>query len=391
MPNTKLYGDGTITERKDGRFQISMPGLDGQRIYRYAKNEKEAIKLHRQLLSQREQGTLLANPSRRQLLSQHMEEWLEMKRHDVKPNTYLGMKSYIKCHIDPVLGNIKLQDLTTSRIQKFYGSRLQKGMSPNSLRAIHSCLKRALDTAVKWKKIPENPCHDVELPRRLKSKNHYYTLDEVERLLNAAQGHFLFEGLIMLTLATGMRCGELLALTWDDIHFQKGIVKVTKTISRDKREDGTLYLRTVPPKSESSIRDIRVSKSVLAALQKHRMLQREERMKAKTWEDSNLVFCTHAGEFIWPANLYLCFKRLLKRAGLPDYFTFHDLRHTVGTHLIRQRIPANAVQKQMGHSDVKITLGIYAHATPEMECEVAETLESMFGLGEPEMLASSHI
>lgn len=253
MANTKLYGDGTITERKDGRFQISLVGSDGRRIYRYAKNEKEAIKLHRQLLSQREQGTLLTNPSRRQLLSDHLQEWLEMKRHDIKPNTYISMKSSIKCHIDPALGHIKLQDLTASRIQKFYSSCLQHGMSPNSLRILHCYLKNALDTAVKWKKLSENPCKDVDLPRRVKPTNHYYTLEEVEKLLKAAQGHVLFEGLIILALATGMRCGELLALTWDDIDFQKGVVHVNKTICRDKRDDGTFYLRTVPPKSESGI------------------------------------------------------------------------------------------------------------------------------------------
>jgi hypothetical protein len=101
----KVYGEGSVTERKDGRWQVSVPGLDGKRRYAYADGEKEAEKLRRQLLSEVEQGKL---PPSRQPFQAHVREWLEMKRKskDYKPNMYINVVKRMDTHFIPVFGHI---------------------------------------------------------------------------------------------------------------------------------------------------------------------------------------------------------------------------------------------------------------------------------------------
>ncbi len=157
------HGEGSITRRKDGRYQAAITLENHKRKYFYGKNRKEVQdKLNRALYDQK-QGALATGPQ--QTLKVFLEKWLEQVcRLTMKPNTYKTYRSMARAHIIPALGHIKLQKLTVEHLQGFFAEK-QEGLKPLTLRRIHATLKGALDDAVKQGFVVRNVAMYVSLPR----------------------------------------------------------------------------------------------------------------------------------------------------------------------------------------------------------------------------------
>jgi integrase len=171
----------------------------------------------------------------------------------------------------------------------------------------------------------------------------------------------------VLAVKSGMRQGEILGLTWDDIDFERGTVSVSKSL---QRKDGRFVFET--PKSAVSRRLIRLSPSVMAVLQAHRDRQP---VVVIGW---NLVFATEHGKPLSARNVVRAFKRFLLRHGLRE-IRFHDLRHSHATLLLLARVPTKAVQERLGHSSVNLTSDVYQHILSSLQDDVAERLDEMLG------------
>jgi len=139
--------------------------------------------------------------------------------------------------------------------------------------------------------------------------------------------------------------------------------------------DGTLN----PPKRKNSCRTVKLTRTALEALKRHRARQNEERLRAGArWTDMSLVFPNRLGKLMDANNLYhRDWKNLLKRAGLSDRgFTFHALRHTFATTLLRQNVNPKIVQHQLGHATISQTMDTYSHVMPDMGNIAADALEA---------------
>ena len=109
------------------------------------------------------------------------------------------------------------------------------------------------------------------------------------------------------------------------------------------------------------------------------MRQKEARLiSGPDWEDNDLIFSTHAGRPLIARNVVREFKNLLKKAGLPD-IRFHDLRHTAATLMLLQGVPVKVVQERLGHTQISLTLGTYAHVLPSMDKDAADKLDQLLG------------
>ena len=179
----------------------------------------------------------------------------------------------------------------------------------------------------------------------------------------------------MGALATGMRRGELLGLRWQDVDWERGTVSVRQTVTVLK---GASHIG--PPKTKSARRGITVQPEVLDALKEHRRAQNERRLAVgPSWQDHDLVFSTGIGTPINPGNLDRDFYRLVGRAGVPR-IRIHDLRHTNVTLTLRETADIKAVSQRVGHANVSITLGTYAHVLPDQHQEVAKKVgRALFG------------
>jgi integrase len=241
------------------------------------------------------------------------------------------------------------------------------------LRVICSALDSALDNAVKSGLVARNVAKLVDLPQVERYEGQILTEDQARKLLEVAHGSRL-DVLLLVALTTGMRRGELVALHWSDLDYEKGVLQVRRNVSRMPG----VGLVEREPKTKAGRRKIVLSDVVLAVLKEHEVIQQELRKKAGgEWEEHGLIFSNIYGRLFNPNHVWYLFKKLLKKAGLPNV-RFHDLRHSVATILLVAKIDLKVVSELLGHSSIAVTADIYAHVLPEMQREVIHKMDSLF-------------
>jgi len=370
---TRKQGEGTVFQRKDGRFVARIRLENGKTKQRYCKTEKEARVALRKLLQEQEQGKLVTGPQ--QTLKVYLEQWLEQvhKLSTIRTGTYNAYRIMINKHIIPMLGHIQLQKLTPQHVQTFYAKKIDEGLSLKRVRGLHSVLHSALENAVKWNLMARDVCDLATPPIPKRHEIQPLTLEQARQLLQAARAHKL-EALLTMAITTGMRRGELLGLHWQDIDFKTRSLHVRRTVNRI----GKFGLVESEPKTQRSRRKITLPVFVIDILKQHQEYQKEMREKAGSqWRETGVVFCNMYGSYYEPSNLHDAYKKLLKSAGLPD-IRFHDLRHSAATILLGMGVHPKIVQELLGHSSISITMDIYSHVLPSIQLEAMDKLDDLF-------------
>lgn len=262
------HNEGSIKLRSDGRYEVRVTaGIDfatgkTKRISYYAKTKAEAIKI----LHQAEYDIHFhdhIDPT-----SITLADWLELWLHTymknrLKQSTYVSYRGYITNHFIPAIGSVKLKEVTSKLLQDFYNYKLEHGLSPKTILNLNLCLHKALKQAMLDKYLSFNPCDAVTLPRNEKPQIEVLTREEQYQLMQTSY-HFRYGVFIRLTLATGLRMGELLGLKWEDIDLRSGMLQVRRTLNRlTKMEQDSSGSSTEivfqTPKSKNSIRSDRKS------------------------------------------------------------------------------------------------------------------------------------
>jgi integrase len=371
------HGDGSIYQRKDGRWAASISLEGGKRKTFYGVTRREVQEQLKTALHQQQQGMLVVAPQ--QKVGAFLVQWLEdVHKHTVRPRTYERYESLIRVHLVPGVGHYQLQKLAPQHLQRFYSKKLEEGLSPTTVASFHKLLHLALEKAVRWNLVPRNVCDAVDPPRIRHYEIRPLNQEQIQRFLATAAGHPL-EALFVLALATGMRKGELMALKWQDINFLAGTLQVRRILTHmPARLNGKGGYIEAEPKTESSRRNIVIAPFALEKLKEHRVRQLEARLKAGPfWKDNDLVFCSSVGGHLHTSrDVFVQFKRLLKEADLPD-IRFHDLRHSAATMLLGLDIHPKVVQEMLGHSQIGMTMDIYSHVLPTMQAEAVSKLNAI--------------
>jgi len=371
----RAHGTGSIFRRPErkGKQWIAQIILDnGKTRQHYFNTQEEAATALNEMLYEQRRGKLVTGP--RQTVEQYLEYWLEIHRAALKISTYAVYRRHLTNHLLPGLGHYQLQSLTIDQVQAFYAKKQQEGLSPGTLRLLHAILLTAFKDAMKWRKLSFNVCENVTLPRMSKRDVNPLDQEEAKRLLTVAKGGSL-ECLLTLALVTGMRLGELLALRWSDINFDGELLQVCHTVDFIQ---GYGFVET-EPKTESSKRILALPQVALNALKQQRATQLEARLKVgSAWQDQGLVFTNEHGSYLGRSWVHLTFKKLLKQANLPT-MRFHDLRHSAATILLSKGVNAKVVQEILGHANISMTLGIYAHVLPAMQRDAMGGMDDVFG------------
>jgi integrase len=324
-----------------------------------------------------------------QTVEQFCARWLEtVMRTRLRPRSFERYEGLVRLHIVPVLGSVALAELTPQHIAGAYASLLRpkrmtirharssrtvtRAMSAESVRYLHAVLHGALQQAVNWRIIADNPATRVTLPAKGEDEMTPLSPDQARSLLDAIRGHPL-EALFTLALATGMRQGELLALRWSDIEGDR--LHVRHTLAR---MGGRWWLGE--PKTPQSRRTIALTTATVDVLRAHRVRQAEILFAiGHRITDEDLIFTTDAGDPLHGRHVTQRHLRpILKDAGLPT-IRFHDLRHTYATLQLAAGTSDKLVAEVLGHKDVQITLNRYSHSLPEMHHEAAARLDAILG------------
>ena len=366
-------GEGGITRHKKSglymaRYTVQMATGPKRRTV-YGKTRKEAAEKLTKAMADRDGG--LVFDAENQTVGEYLQRWLnDSVRGSVKPVTFENRARVVRVHISPALGRIKLKALAPAHVQGFYRAKLDEGLASSSVHTIHSVLHTALKRAVKLELVPRNAAAAVDPPRPRPKEIRPLDAAQAKALLSAARGDRL-EAVYVLAVTAGLRISELLALKWEDVDLERGVLHVRRTLSA--ADSGPTF---TTPKSGKG-RGIKLTGQAVDALKRHRATQNEERLRlGSMWEDWGLLFCAERGTPSSRRTLTRCsFKPLLKRAGLPD-IRFHDLRHTCATLLLSRGHHPKLVQELLGHASVAITLDRYSHVLPGMSDQTAAAMES---------------
>jgi integrase len=342
----------------------------------YGKSQREVREKLAALRREIEEGGRPANG--RIMVGQYMQDWLTSKRNTVKPRTWHRYESFVRLHVEPTLGKVRLAKLAPEHLDHLYADLLARGLSPTTVGHLHAMLHDALKQAVRRGTVPRNVTEFVDRPRARRHEIRTLSAEEARGLLAAAEGD-PFEALYVVALTTGLRQGELLALRWRDVDLGAGTLQVRGTLQRGHDNE----LEILEPKTKSSVRLVQLSLLGVDALKRHATGQAELRRAAgDAWDDRGLVFTNEIGRPVNASNLWgRSFRPLLKRAGI-EGLRFHDLRHSAATLLLGQNVHPKVVSEMLGHADVGITLDLYSHVTPTMQAHAASAFDTL--LGEPD-------
>src|SRR5215218_437787 len=373
----KANGEGSIYEHKRYGKKVGYRGAytvytaEGpKRRYVSGKTREEVRQKLTEAMAKRDKGFVYDDENL--TVGGYLDRWLsDSVRGTVRESTYSRDKYLATNHVKPALGQLKLKNLNALHLQGLYRDRLDSGLSSSTVQKVHHVLHKALAQAVRWNLIPRSPADSVKAPTPTPKEMHPLSSHGARRLLEAARGDRL-EALYALAIHTGMRRGELLGLKWEDVDLDSSTLQVRRSLD----VDGTFKA----PKNGKG-RTLKLTPRALDALRAHKVRQNAERLEAGSrWQDNNLVFPNTVGKPMNAGNLYRReFQPLLKRAGLADEgFTIHSLRHTFATTLAAKGVHPSTAQKMLGHSDIRMTLVIYTHATDGMQDAATAALEEAF-------------
>jgi integrase len=305
-------------------------------------------------------------------VAEYLRRWLEnTHRPKVETTTFVRDEQKVRLHLIPHIGGVKLAKVTALHVEQLYRDMEKAGDSPHERQKCGKVLRTALRHAVNLGLIPNNPATKVALPKIPKPKVQVYDPDQTALFLKAAEDDRLYP-LYVLALDSGMRQGELFGLQWPDLDFDTGSVYVQRTLEEVKGQFKVKELKTAKSK-----RRIELARYTLTVLHEHR-----KRMLAEGYINGQ-VFGDTGGGFLRKSNVQRdSFKKIIKRAGLPDR-RFHDLRHTCATLLLLAGVNVKVVSERLGHATVHMTLDTYSHILPTLQREAADKMDRFFGQVRP--------
>jgi integrase len=374
MAGRREKKQGTIRKRSDGRWEGRVLLDSGKKKTIYGKTRKEVVQQVNQMVRDKEEGLPII--TERQTFGQYLESWLPIVKHQVEPGTYRRYRNFVQVHTIPALGRVQLTKLVPQQLQIFYAKLLDSGLTTTTVFHLHSALHRALKDALKLGLVQRNVTEMVSPPRRRHHEMMPLSKQQARQLL-ASVANDRFEAVYVLALTTGMREGEIFGLSWQDVDLEKKTLVVH--VGLKEAEKGFVIGKT---KTTYSRRRIALSQSAVEALARHAERQQAEKAAMGVrWDSSyDLVFPNHYGRPIIADNFVKRhFKRKIRELGITDDTRFHDLRHTCATLLLSDGVNVKVVSEMLGHSDISITLRIYAHVLPGMHEIAAQAMDDIIG------------
>lgn len=380
MAKRSAAGSGTITHRKDGRWEAKYSYTDklGQpkRGSVYGRTQKECRQKLTQILKEVDEGGY-QKAEKSYTVKEWFTEWLDTYCRSLKPRTLNDYKSRSQRYIIPNLGKAKLSALSPIIIQRFInrlseGYQDQKPLSPKTVQNIHGILHSALKQAVVSGVIAHNPADNTKLPKVKKPELKPLMDDDIAAFLNVIRGD-PYERVYIVDLFTGMRQSEILGLQWKDVDFEKQEIHVCRQLQKDRTSKDYIYLDET---KNGKDRVIPIPPTVVAALKKQRVQQKEWQLAAgPAWKpEYDLVFTNEFGAHLHHSTVYHHFKKLVKQIGM-DETRFHDLRHSMAIMALQNGCSTKAVSDMLGHYSSSFTMDVYAAVSETMKQDTRERME----------------
>lgn len=279
------------------------------------------------------------------------EIWLDTYKTNIGYNTRVRYCNIINQQIKPYLGAVRLSKLKLAEVQRLINALAADGYSYSTMKKVKETLGQMFKQAILNGYVYINPVDGVQLPPATASERKPLTENDIIKLGFFCKG-YKHGALIMTLLYTGVRRGELLALTWDDINFSKNTISINKAVEFRNNQP---YIKQ--PKTKKGIRTVPMPSILIPYLE-----------KLKETATSDFVFVTTHGQphsdtsikRLWNGFLR-DYNRFLHFEKKEVVFTMHQFRHTYATIMYRAGVDVKTAQEFLGHSSINITLDIYTH------------------------------
>lgn len=332
--------------KQKNKWEFDYKDLTGKRKPKGGFSTKvEAEKAQAKMIDELNKGLFVANDKLtfREAAELYLDNYAKIY---CKKSTWVGYEGYLKHHIYEYLGDLKLLEIRPLHIQNFIRDMTKTGLANSTINHFKKTIGAVFNYMIDSGVIYQNPVNRI---KSLKDKNNTLmrplTIKETNKLLTIAQKHYPdFYPLLYIAVNTGLREGELFALTWDCVNFVEGYIIVNKSFTHG-------VLGTTKTGKE---RKIKISLTVTKFLKEWKM--------ACPKSELNLVFPNANGNYMDSQNI-------MKR---------RDLRHTYASTLIIQQVPLPYISKQLGHSTNKVTLDTYVHLMPESAQLGDSLLENLY-------------
>lgn len=306
----------------------------------------------------------------------YLYKWIENYKSNLSPRTYQRYIDDIKNYISKYLGKIDLNELKPLHIQQFYKFCLEDlKLSPTTVIHFHAVIHKSLDQAVKWQIIKSNVANAVTKPKKIRKEMIVWNQKDVNLILDRLKGMTIYYP-VLLAVTTGMRRGEILGLTWDNIDFEKEVIYVQKQLQKINDQ-----LILVQPKTKRSIRKITLPNNIIPLLKELRKEQFKNKLYfGENYNSDDFVICQNDGRPYDPSYITKNFGRIIRRISKQlnvPVISFHDLRHTHATLLLKAGVNPKVVAERLGHTTVSMTLDTYSHVLPDLQQEVAEKINDI--------------
>ncbi len=340
---------GKLKKRKDGRYSRQIR-INGKIVLIPGRNEREINRKIFEYYQTAEKGKRFEDIA---------NEWASEHFETVEYNTVKQYRPALKQITEHFSGK-SIKDITSKDIDNFLHILVNKGYAMKTVKSRLQVLNQVFKYAVINNYAESNPCQYISVPKNLpQTKRELPTADEIEIVKNSVDKTFgLFAYFI---LYTGLRRGEALALTYNDIDFENKIIHVNKSV---------YYVGNIPnikqPKTKAGYRDV-ILLDCLAS-------------KLKQNNSSDLVFPNHSGELIRNGNFNRLWTKYLSETSLS--ITPHQLRHAYATILFEAGIDVKDAQELLGHSTFQVTRDIYTHISKARKTQTADKLNKFVSLNQ---------
>lgn len=309
-----------------------------------------------------------------------LHEWLDAwinkyAKLSIKQRTYLQYKESIEKHINPILGDYELTNLSANVLQEFVIQKLEtgnlktgKGLSSNSVIGIVGVLKQALHQALVLEMITKDNSNLIKMPTVQEKLVEAFEIEEQNKIVDYCMSskkpnHFG----IVLCFYTGLRIGELLALTWNDIDFDRKTMSINKSVFYTKI-NGKYETVIDTPKTKHSIRVIPLPKQILDKLK-----------EIKKSSKSKYVLTTRNNKMVNMRTYQRTFERILKKLNV-TVRNFHSLRHTFATRAIEMGMDVKTLSEILGHKNPVVTLTRYTHSMMSYKTDMMNKMGKMLAV-----------
>lgn len=363
-------GEG-LSQRKDGLYQARYTDRFGKRKVIYSGNINS---LRLELKEAVRQEEVKKGIVREITLREWFSLWVDVYKVNCRNTTLISYKTIYK-RIDGAFGDTLLEDLNSLALQDFFN----KMASESSRRQTKTLLSSMLEKAKQEKYVSENVAKRIVIKKDIWRKKEKCVLTQQEEasFLLLARENWYYEAFVIL-LETGLRFGELAALTWKNVNLKKKILSVENNLVQVTEGDGTPTFRELhPPKTEQGYRTIPLTARAVNALKSQKKKILEKILSSKyQCEYEDFVFFSERLLLLRRASLSFALQKEADKLGI-EHLTPHCLRHTFATRAIERGMNPKTLQAILGHSTLSMTMDLYCHVTQETLFSEMEKMERL--------------